>query len=67
MVDVADIEGIVAAWTGIPVERMGEDEMGRLANLVRGAPHQGRGEEGRGGGRPLSSHPVHCAALSTFA
>lgn len=30
-----DIEAIVASWTGVPVERMSEDESARLAGLVR--------------------------------
>ena len=34
IVDSCDIESIVAAWTGIPVERMGQDEMARLVQLV---------------------------------
>lgn len=33
LVDVADIEHIVASWTGIPVERMGADEKHRLVQL----------------------------------
>lgn len=33
VVDVADIEHIVSSWTGIPVERMGADEMERLVQL----------------------------------
>lgn len=37
VVDTADIENIVATWTGIPVERMGRDEKERLVQLVRGA------------------------------
>uniref|UniRef100_A0A7S0WMJ2 Clp R domain-containing protein n=1 Tax=Chlamydomonas leiostraca TaxID=1034604 RepID=A0A7S0WMJ2_9CHLO len=33
LVDVGDIEAVVAAWTGIPVERMGEDEKDKLRRL----------------------------------
>jgi len=33
VVGVADVEAIVAAWTGIPVERMTEDEVTKLVNL----------------------------------
>ncbi len=35
MVDASDIEAIVAQWTGIAVEKMGGDEMAKLARLVR--------------------------------
>jgi ATP-dependent Clp protease ATP-binding subunit ClpC len=34
VVGSADVEAIVAAWTGVPVERMGEDEAAKLAQLV---------------------------------
>lgn len=37
LVDVADVENIVASWTGIPVERMDEDEKEKLGRLVSGA------------------------------
>ena len=33
LVDVAEIEHIVATWTGIPVERMGADEKEKLVQL----------------------------------
>lgn len=33
LVDVAEIEHIVASWTGIPVERMGVDEKEKLVQL----------------------------------
>lgn len=33
VVDMADIENIVSAWTGIPVESMGQDEKDRLVKL----------------------------------
>jgi ATP-dependent Clp protease ATP-binding subunit ClpC len=29
-----DIEAVVAAWSGVPVERMSEDEMTKLMRLV---------------------------------
>ena len=32
-VDVADIENIIASWTGIPVEKLGEDDIERLNKL----------------------------------
>jgi ATP-dependent Clp protease ATP-binding subunit ClpA len=35
IVDTADIERIVEAWTGIPVETMGQEEKGKLGELVR--------------------------------
>ncbi len=35
VVAASDVEAIVASWTGVPVERMSEDEVGKLANLVR--------------------------------
>lgn len=35
VVDIGDIEAVVSAWTGIPVERMAEDEKERLLALVR--------------------------------
>lgn len=34
VVDAAEIENIVASWTGIPVERMGQDEKDKLVQLV---------------------------------
>jgi ATP-dependent Clp protease ATP-binding subunit ClpA len=35
IVDTADIERIVEAWTRIPVETMGQEEKGKLGELVR--------------------------------
>ena len=35
LVTRADIEAIVASWTGIPVESMSEQETSKLAHLVR--------------------------------
>lgn len=32
-----DIEAVVAAWSGVPVERLTEDEMAKLTRLVSGA------------------------------
>ncbi len=34
VVGAGDVEAIVAAWTGVPVERMGDDETAKLAGLV---------------------------------
>lgn len=34
IVDVSDIETIVSTWTGIPVERMAQDEKDKLLNLA---------------------------------
>ncbi|GBF96568.1 ATP-dependent Clp protease ATP-binding subunit [Raphidocelis subcapitata] len=34
VVGVADVEAIVAAWTSIPVERLGEEETAKLATLA---------------------------------
>jgi ATP-dependent Clp protease ATP-binding subunit ClpA len=36
VVDTPDIEAVVAAWTGLPVERMGQDEKEKLVGLVSG-------------------------------
>jgi len=36
VVGAADVEAIVAAWTGVPVEQMSEDETAKLAQLVGG-------------------------------
>jgi len=33
----ADIEDVVSAWTGVPVERMDEDDKHKLLSLVRSA------------------------------
>ncbi|GFR52667.1 hypothetical protein Agub_g15261 [Astrephomene gubernaculifera] len=33
VVDVGDIEAIVSAWSGIPLERMSEDERDKLVNM----------------------------------
>lgn len=42
MVRAADIEAIVSAWSGVPVERLTEDEMTKLVRLVsRGAVRRG--------------------------
>ena len=38
VVGVSDVEAIVAAWTGVPVERLTEDEAQRVATLVGGRP-----------------------------
>lgn len=35
MVRACDIEAVVAAWSGVPVERLTEDEMTKLVRLVR--------------------------------
>jgi hypothetical protein len=43
VVDASDVEAIVAAWSGVPVERLSEDEATKLSTLV-GA------ESGGGGG-----------------
>ena len=32
-VDVADIEAVVSTWTGIDVQRLGQDEQSRLLQL----------------------------------
>lgn len=52
VVGVGDIEAIVAAWTGVPVERLTEDDMTKLVRLVRGGGGGGgrRRLEGGGGG-----------------
>lgn len=34
MVRAGDIEAVVAAWSGVPVERLTEDEMSKLVRLV---------------------------------
>jgi hypothetical protein len=36
VVGTGDIEAIVAAWTGVPVERLTEDDMSKLVRLVSG-------------------------------
>ena len=33
-VDVADIEAVVSTWTGIDVQRLGQDEQSRLLQLA---------------------------------
>jgi hypothetical protein len=33
-VRAGDIEAVVAAWSGVPVERLTEDEMSKLVRLV---------------------------------
>ena len=48
VVGVADVEAIVAAWTGIPVERMTEDEVTKLVNLVSGDGKSWNSKEGLG-------------------
>lgn len=58
VVDVADVEAVVAAWTGIPVERMTEDDITKLMRLVGGccllADQQ-------------STHPMLCIASAQAA
>lgn len=34
VVDCGDVENVVASWTGIPVERMAQDEKDKLMQLV---------------------------------
>lgn len=34
VVRAADIEAVVSAWSGVPVERLTEDEMTKLVRLV---------------------------------
>jgi hypothetical protein len=34
VVRAGDIEAVVAAWSGVPVERLTEDEMSKLVRLV---------------------------------
>lgn len=36
VVRAADIEAVVSAWSGVPVERLTEDEMTKLVRLVSG-------------------------------
>lgn len=33
-VDVADIEAVISTWTGIDVQRLGQDEQSRLLQLA---------------------------------
>jgi ATP-dependent Clp protease ATP-binding subunit ClpA len=40
VVGSCDIEAVVSAWSNIPVERMTEDEMSKLVNLVGGVDRQ---------------------------
>jgi len=50
VVGSCDIEAVVSAWSNIPVERMTEDEMSKLVNLVGGVDRQGGVITGRQAG-----------------
>lgn len=41
-VDVADIEAVISAWTGIDVQRLGQDEQSRLLQLASVLEVRGR-------------------------